>query len=146
VQNTPPFRILVYCSEIPYALILYGYVWRGTHTGLVLRNHTTRITGHSSSGYWKKYTTSRGMLKCLPSLQSQSHLDTKTQLYPGVSTKYTAARKARQIVVILGIFRSLSLGTGPLKQPLDLCQQAPRVEPHTGCATLGLLHLHQYTS
>jgi hypothetical protein len=46
VQNTPPFRILVYCSEIPYALTLYGYVWRGTHTGLVLRNHTIRITDY----------------------------------------------------------------------------------------------------
>ena len=25
---------------------MYGYVWRGTYTGLVLRNHTIRSTDH----------------------------------------------------------------------------------------------------
>jgi hypothetical protein len=43
-QKAPPFCILVYFGEISYALILYGDIWRGTHTGLVLRNHSTRIT------------------------------------------------------------------------------------------------------
>jgi hypothetical protein len=42
--NTAHFYILVYYSEIPYPLILYGYLQGDTHTGLVLRNHAVAIT------------------------------------------------------------------------------------------------------
>jgi hypothetical protein len=49
--NSPHFYILVYCREIPYALILYRYIQGDTHTSLVLRNHTIAITGY----YYRYY-------------------------------------------------------------------------------------------
>jgi hypothetical protein len=69
-------------------------------------------------------------------------------LRPGVSTSYKIYdnQQVHQMVTVLGIFGLLSLSNRVLKHPLDECQQAPRVEPHPACATLGSLHLNQYTS